>query len=377
VTAAERHRARGADIRAVTLWALFGVVDWRSMLTRREGIHEAGAFDVRSPVPRPTLVAKAAARLGAGEKLDHPVLQQPGWWRRPGRTYARRRFDTLPPSLGAKGRPLLIAGATGTLGQAFARICGHRGLAFVLTHRPGLDITKEASILAALDTHKPWAIINATGSIPLEEMEPEECFRINVAGPELLARACKLHGLPLVTFSSDLVFDGSLGRSYVEPDRPAPANAYGQSKAEAEQRLLAMDSHTLIVRTSAFFGPWDRHNFLFTTLAALKGGDRIAASGKTVVSPTYLPDLVHTVLDLLLDDEKGIWHLTNQGAISWHDLAAEIADRAKLDRRRIILPEADVPANTSLTSDRGLLLRPLGRALDDFMRYAEPLKELQ
>jgi dTDP-4-dehydrorhamnose reductase len=82
-------------------------------------------------------------------------------------------------------------------------------------------------------------------------------------------------------------------------------------------------------------------------------------------------------LDLLLDEEKGIWHLTNQGAVSWHDLAAEIADRAKLDRRRIVLPEEDVPANTSLTSDRGLLLRPLGPALDDFMRYAEPLRELQ
>ena len=376
-TAAERQRAQGADIRALTLWALFGVVDWRSMLTRREGIHEPGAFDIRSPLPRPTLVAKAAARLGAGEKLYHPLLQQPGWWRRPGRTYARRRFDTLPTGLGAKGRPLLIAGATGTLGQAFARICAHRGLAFVLTHRSELDITEETSILAVLDKYKPWAIINATGSIPLEDMEPEECFRINVAGPELLARACKLHGIPLVTFSSDLVFDGSLGRSYVEPDRPAPANTYGQSKAEAEQRLLATDAHTLIVRTSAFFGPWDRQNFLFTTLAALKKGDRIAASGNTIVSPTYLPDLVHTVLDLLLDEEKGIWHLTNQGAISWHDLAAEIADRAKLDRRRIILPERDVPVNTSLTSDRGLLLRPLSSALDDFMRYAEPLRELQ
>ena len=374
--AAEHERARGADIRAITLWALFGVVDWRSLLTRREGIHEPGAFDIRSPVPRPTLVAKAAARLGAGQKFDHPVLQQPGWWHRPGRTYARRRFDTLPMYLNSKGRPLLIAGATGTLGQAFARICSHRGLAFVLTGRSLLDITREASIAAAIDRYKPWAIINATGSIPLEEMEPQECFRINVTGPELLARACKLHGLPLVTFSSDLVFDGSLGRSYVEPDRPAPVNAYGQSKAEAEQRLIALDGNALIIRTSAFFGPWDRHNFLFTTLVGLKKGKRIAARSKAVVSPTYIPDLVHAALDLLLDEENGIWHLTNQGAISWHDLAVEIADRAKLDRRQIVLPEEEKPVDTSLTSHRGLLLRPLSGALDDFVRYAEPVREL-
>jgi len=376
-TAAERQRARGADIRAVTLWALFGAVDWRSLLTRREGIHESGAFDIRSPIPRPTLVAKAAARLGAGQKLDHPVLQQPGWWRRPGRTYARRRFETLPPSLNSKGRPLLIAGATGILGQAFARICAHRGLAFVLTGRPNLDITQESSIAAAIERYRPWAIINAAGFTPTDDKTTEECFRIHVTGPELLARACNLHGLPLVTFSSDLVFDGRLGRSYVEPDCPAPSGTIGKCKAEAEQRLLAIDAQTLIVRTSTFFGPWDRQNFLFTTLVGLKRGDRIAASGKTLVSPTYLPDLVHATLDLLLDEEKGIWHLTNQGAISLHGLAAELADRAKLDRRRIVLPEEDSPADTSLTSNRGLLLRPLGPALDDFMRYAEPLRELQ
>jgi dTDP-4-dehydrorhamnose reductase len=376
-TAAERQRARGADIRALTLWALFGVVDWRSLLTRREGIHEPGAFDIRSPVPRATLVAKAAARLGTGQKLDHPVLQQPGWWRRPGRTYARRRFETLPPSLSSKGQPLLIAGATGALGQAFARICAHRGLAFVLTGRPDLDITQESSIAAAIERYKPWAIINAAGFTPTGDKTAEECFRIHVTGPELLARACTLHGLSLVSFSSDLVFDGSLGRSYVEPDHPAPSGTVGRCKAEAEQRLLAIDAQTLIVRTSTFFGPWDRQNFLVSTLSQLARGQAVVASNRAIVSPTYLPDLVHATLDLLLDEERGIWHLTNQGATSLHELAAELADRAKLDRRRIILPEEDSPADTSLTSNRGLLLRPLGLALDDFIRYAEPLRELQ
>ncbi|MEO7240899.1 MAG: family 1 glycosylhydrolase, partial [Sphingomicrobium sp.] len=142
--AAERERARGADIRAVTVWAMFGVIDWRSLLTRREGVYEAGAFDTRSATPRPTLVAKAARELGAGRKFDHPLLDLPGWWRRPGGSHARRRYDTLPKSA-ASARPILITGATGTLGQAFARICAHRGLAFVLTSRAELDITDDAS----------------------------------------------------------------------------------------------------------------------------------------------------------------------------------------------------------------------------------------
>ena len=375
--ACEKERRRGADIRAVTLWSMFGAVDWRSLLTRREGVYDVGAFDTRSEVPRPTLVAKAAAKLGRGERFEHPLLDLPGWWKRPGRCHARPCFDTLPRK-GTKARPLLITGATGTLGRAFARICSHRGLPYVLTSRADLDICDESSIAAAFDVHKPWAIINTAGFVRTWEAaeKADECFKANVTGPELLAKACRLHGIPLVTFSSDLVFDGTLGRSYVEPDTPAPACEYGRSKAEAEARLLGFDADALIVRTSAFFGPWDRHNFLFNTIERLKRGEDVFASEKTIVSPTYVPDLVHAALDLLLDEEKGIWHLTNQGAISWNELAREVADRAKLDTDRILVPEEDAPTDTSLTSSRGLLLRPLDRALEDFVQSSEPLRGL-
>jgi dTDP-4-dehydrorhamnose reductase len=374
---AVRERARGADIRAVTLWALFGVVDWRSLLTRREGLHEPGAFEIRAPQPRPTLVAKAAARLGRGEKVDHPVLRQCGWWRRPGRTYARRRYDTLPRHLLKSAQPLLITGATGTLGQAFARICGHRGIPYVITTRDQLDITDARSIAAAIALHKPWAIVNTAGFVRVDDAEAEadECFRVNVTGPELLARACSTAGIPLVTFSSDLVFDGKLGRSYVEPDEPAPANVYGRTKAEAEARLLAIDADALIVRTSSFFGPWDRYNFLVGTLEAVRRGKNVRVSDSTLVSPTYVPDLVHAALDLLLDEEKGIWHLTNEGALSWHDFAREFFDRTNVDAGRLVRESGD-GRDTSLTSSRGLLLRPLDRALDDFVSCSEPLRKL-
>jgi dTDP-4-dehydrorhamnose reductase len=182
--------------------------------------------------------------------------------------------------------------------------------------------------------------------------------------------------LPFVTFSSDLVFDGKLGRSYVEPDQPAPACAYGRSKAEAEARLLKLDADALIIRSSAFFGPWDRYNFLSETIERLKRGEEVVASEKTFVSPTYIPDLVHASLDLLLDGEKGIWHLTNQGAVSWHELALEVADMARVGSGRIRAAEDEEKVDTSLTSKRGLLLRPLPQALTDFAAQSESLRTL-
>jgi dTDP-4-dehydrorhamnose reductase len=375
--ACEKARTAGADIRAVTLWAMFGAVDWRSLLTRRDGIYDVGPFDTRGGKPRATLVAKAAEALGRDGKFEHPLLDLPGWWRRPGRCHARPRFDTLPSDCG-KARTLLITGATGTLGQAFSKICAHRGLAHVLTSRAELDITDEASIAAALERYKPWAVVNTAGFVRVAEAEKlsDECFKINATGPELLGKECKLHGIPLLTFSSDLVFDGKLGRSYVEPDEPAPANAYGRSKAEAESRLLAADADALIIRTSAFFGPWDRYNFLYDTIDRLRRGEDVIACDKTIVSPTYVPDLVHASLDLMLDEEKGIWHLTNQGAVSWHELACEIADLAKVEGGRVLRAESKEKADTSLSSKRGLMLRPLDRALSEFVDHSDALREL-
>jgi beta-glucosidase/6-phospho-beta-glucosidase/beta-galactosidase len=82
--AAATLRAEGADLRAVTIWSLLGAVDWNSLLTRRTGHYEPGAFDMRHPSgqPHPTLMAQAARALAERGTLEHPLLNQPGWWRR-------------------------------------------------------------------------------------------------------------------------------------------------------------------------------------------------------------------------------------------------------------------------------------------------------
>lgn len=370
-SAAEQVRSEGADVRAVTLWSLFGNVDWRSLITRREGIYDVGAFDTRGGKPRPTLIAKAAAALAKGEMLKHPAALGTPWWKRPERFYTGAQ-PCAPRMLGSE--PVLITGATGTLGQAFARICHHRGLAHQLTDRAALDITDAASIARALDALRPWAVVNTAGFVRVPEAEhrQEDCFRINTTGPELLAAACAKRGIPLVTFSSDLVFDGQLGRPYLEPDPTSPACVYGKSKAEAEDRVLAINPEALIVRTSAFFGPWDRFNFLHHTLAQLGRGEEVEASDNMVVSPTYVPDLVHATLDLLLDGERGLWHLANRGSISWHGLAREIAGRTGLSPEKI-RDSGGEKADNSLASSRGQLLRPLEAALDDYVRFSETI----
>jgi dTDP-4-dehydrorhamnose reductase len=362
---ARQLRQEGMDLVAVTPWSLFGNVDWRSLITRNDGHYDTGVYDVRGPEPRPTVIAAAAKAFSRGGTFDHPVLDAPGWWRRPERLYP---WNGKCKALAEGGRKLLITGATGTLGRAFARIAEHRGLPFCLTSREELEISDEDSIRAAIQRYRPWAIINTAGFVRVADAERERdtCLKWNTEGPAKLAAVCAEAGLPLVTFSSDLVFDGQKGEAYVESDGVRPANVYGLSKARAEDQVLKLAAQALVIRTSAFFGPWDKYNFAWHTLNALARGESVRASASAAVSPTYVPDLCHATLDLLIDGETGIWHLANQGKLSWHEFATQVAERAGYDPS-LVLPVRDTEANTALASERGFMLRPVEHAIDEFL----------
>ena len=178
-----------------------------------------------------------------------------------------------------------------------------------------------------------------------------------------------------MTFSSDLVFDGQSDRPYVEEDAPRPLSVYGAAKAEAERRVLDLLPASLVVRTSAFFGPWDDSNFLTSLFRALDEGVLFWAPTDNTVSPTYVPDLVHASLDLLMDRESGLWHLANDGAVTWFEFACAAAERSgravdliqPVDSVRVWSP-APRPRYSALSSSRGHLLRPLTDALEAYVR---------
>lgn len=379
-------RRDGIDARAVTVWSLLGAYDWNSLVTRDSGHYEPGAFHVEHGRRRPTAICTMMRALATEGGYHHPVLEQPGWWRRPERLLpavaARLRSDSggeAPPatSTDPSATPLLIVGARGTLGRAFDLVCARRGLATRALARAQLDITDVSAVAAAVEALRPWAIVNAAGYVDVDqaESEPERCFRENVAGPVALAQVCAAHGLPFVTFSSDLVFDGQRRAPYRESDPPAPVNTYGRSKHAAEQAVLGACRSALVIRTSSFFGPWDTSNFVNQALETLAGGRCFHALQDVTVSPTYLPDLVHACLDLLIDAEQGLWHVINAGSVTWLELGREVARLAGFDPtlmkgRRLAdarLPAARPPF-TAMRTERGASLPGLFDAVGRFLR---------
>ena len=372
---AHRARARGADVRAVTAWALLGSHNWDSLVTCDRGHYEPGAFDVRGRIPRETALGSVVRALAAGGSATHPTVEGQPWWRRSERMI--HAANPSAPASAAAEPPVLIIGSTGTLGRAFQRICEVRGLAFHVAGRHEVDIADPVRIDAILRRVRPWAVINAAGYVRVDdaEHEAEACRLANVTGAVNLAAACRRRGLPLVTFSSDLVFDGRKGGPYLEDDAVNPLNVYGATKAEAEREVLELLPDALVIRTSAFFGPWDEFNFLAGLFRALDSDTVFRADVDSIVSPTYVPDLVHATLDLLVDGERGIWHLANNGALTWFDFACAAAQRsgravdliAPVRSSRVWGP-ALRPPYSALSSERGSLMRSLQDALGAYLR---------
>lgn len=386
-------RARGVDVRAVTVWSLLGSFDWNALVTTAGTFYEPGPLDVRSRVPRRTALAYLMRDLSAGRSREtDPLLSLPGWWRRPDRL-SRPRMQgrsSSPPPAGpgvdmedTARRPLLILGAAGTLGNAFARACDVRGIPYHVLGRRELDVADAASIDGVIASHRPWAVVNAAGYVRVDnaETDVESCMRTNAVAPGVLAAACSRHDVRLVCFSSDLVFDGAhepLQVPYVESDTPSPLNVYGRSKAEMEARVLHVLPEALIVRTAAFFGPWDRCNFVARVLGSLRAGDTVRAALDETVSPTYIVDLVNVTLDLLIDREVGLWHLTNAGGMSWAAFAQRVAELAGLPGGRIEPVPAHTLGHTArrprysvLGSERAALMPPLEDALGRYLHDVE------
>lgn len=399
---ARELRQSGADVRAVTAWSLFGAYDWNSLVTRDAGHYEPGAWDLRggeSGAPRATALVPLLRDLATGGESQHHVLEIPGWWNRAMRfDFASVADDDGGREICAReshsasmrqsrfeertARPILIAGARGTLGQAFAHICETRGLPYFLATRALMDIADAHAVEKLVDEMQPWAIVNAAGYMRIDEAECEEsrCHRENSDGAAVLAQACARRDLQLLTFSSELVFDGNARRPYVESDAPSPLGVLGRSKAEAEARVREILPSALIARAGAFFGLWDNSSLLTQGLRALAANRNFTLPGDSLISPTFVPDLVNAGLDLLLDGERGIWHLTNGEATTWPEFLERAALRCNIDGGHIearplwaMNLAAPRPQNGALNSERGQMLPRLDDAMDRYAAHCEAL----
>jgi dTDP-4-dehydrorhamnose reductase len=247
-------------------------------------------------------------------------------------------LEHADPVRAGRRRRVLITGAGGQLGHALRQAFADDDV-LALTHADW-DVTQAPSentvSQGAFDL-----VLHAAAWTDVDgaEEDPQGAAAANVGGTAHVA-ALKA---PLVTYSTDYVFDGRKRSPYVESDGPNPMSAYGRTKLHGE---AAAGRQAWVIRTSWLFGPTG-HNFVRTMLRLGVEREEVAVVDDQRGSPTFVGHLA-AATRALVDDELpfGLWHVAADGDCTWADFAEAIFEEARLAARvrRISSTELERPA---------------------------------
>ncbi|WP_375571391.1 dTDP-4-dehydrorhamnose reductase [Ahrensia marina] len=226
---------------------------------------------------------------------------------------------------------IVVTGRNGQVAHAIRSLTDESAEIISLA-RPTLDLAQPATILPALASAAPDVIINAAAytAVDQAENESELAFAVNATGAKTIAEAAEHLGIPLVHLSTDYVFDGSLGRPYIEADPTSPLGVYGCSKEAGEVAIGRSGLNYVILRTAWVYSPTGR-NFLSTMLRLANERPVVRVVADQFGAPTYAMDVALgaiLVARRLVDDSdkavRGIFHMTAAGQASWADFAEAI-----------------------------------------------------
>jgi dTDP-4-dehydrorhamnose reductase len=271
---------------------------------------------------------------------------------------------------------VLIFGATGMLGTALIRAWS--GDEVVGLGSTDADIRFSDQVEAQLQRVRPdWIVLSAAYTdVDGCELNPQLANAVNTHGAVNVARAAKSVGAKLLFISTDYVFDGTNNKPYETGDPRNPINSYGESKAEAEKKILEILPRACIARTSWLFGAGGKC-FPDTILKLASTRPQIEVVNDQRGCPTYTDDLAFAIVQLCRSGAEGIVHCTNSGDCTWYEFAREIVAQAGMDIR--VLPTTTDkfvrPANrprysvlspASLNS-RGIAMRPWQETLPQYL----------
>ncbi len=237
--------------------------------------------------------------------------------------------------------PLLVTGASGMLGSDLVEeIVMSRGRQGVLsTDSKTLDITHRTQVENFLHKNPISYIINAAAYTDVDgaEKEREKAYLINVVGPKNLAEVAGSFGIPVIHFSTDYVFDGTLNRPLTEEDEPNPPkpNYYGETKLLGEREVLQNPAN-LVLRVQWLYGK-RRERF-----SSLRNKEKFTPFEDQWGAPTWTRDVSRTVVKLIEQKAKGLFHFAYDDFASWAEVFAFVCDEWHLSTQLLPKKSSDI-----------------------------------
>lgn len=237
---------------------------------------------------------------------------------------------------------ILITGALGQLGRELLEVFEADGTHEIIATdavateadpASPLDITDRDAVLAAITSTEPDQVVHPAAMTAVDRCEDEVdlAYRINAVGTRNVAEAARRVGARVLYVSTDYVFDGTKASPYLEWDQTNPQSVYGASKLAGEREL---DPGSTIVRTSWVCGRYGQ-NMVKTILRVAESNPELAFVDDQRGHPTFASDLASMIHRLVSDRRPGLFHVTNQGAVSWYEFARAVLEAAGEDPERV------------------------------------------
>ena len=187
-----------------------------------------------------------------------------------------------------------------------------------VTHHE-LDVTDRDATARAIRATRPDVIVHlaAYTQVDRAEVDADTCYDVNATGTETMSLAAHDIGAHLITISTDYVFDGRKGASYIEGDHTNPLNVYGSSKRAGELLCRAEDT---IVRSSWVMGVRGK-NVLHVIAERALSGATVRFVEDQVGTVTLASDMARALATMVRERPGGLWHVANSGTTSWFDVA--------------------------------------------------------
>lgn len=225
---------------------------------------------------------------------------------------------------------ILVTGANGQLGQEL-RALPTTDAIYYFTDIAELDITRADAVQHFVQEHSIEVIINCAAYTDVNRAEEEACKaeRINAHAVANLATVAKNSDVTLIHISTDYVFGGnSINMPISEAATTNPLGVYGGTKLRGEEAIIRSGCKYIILRTSWLYSSYG-NNFVKTILRLAQEKESINVVYDQVGTPTYAGDLA-VVIKMIAESElrhkHGIYHFSNEGAISWYDFAQAIVE---------------------------------------------------
>ena len=228
---------------------------------------------------------------------------------------------------------VLVTGAAGQLGTELVEVFTRAGHVVIGSTHQTLDICDAAAVGALVEAERPDWILHGAAWTAVDacESDPDRAEAVNGGGTRNIVAAAERVGARVLYVSTDYVFDGSKTGPYLESDAPNPQSVYGASKLSGERAMRPAD---LIVRISWVCG-FHGNNMVKTILRIAAAQPTLAFVDDQIGHPTFADDAARGMLNLVEAGASGIFHLTNQGAVSWCGFARAVLEAAGDDPSRV------------------------------------------